>query len=102
MNEELSFYRMNPADSLLSGHNQKKVWCLSEPGEQYLVFSANGHPFELQLAPGKYHQNQWMDAKTGARIELPEIKAEGPERLSFTPPDTSTDWILLIVSSGHG
>jgi hypothetical protein len=101
MNEELIFYRMNPSDSLLSGHHPKKVWCLSEPGEQYLIFSTNGNHFELQLTPGKYDQNQWMDAKTGARIELPEIKTEGLERLKFTPPDSSTDWVLLITSSGQ-
>lgn len=98
MNEELAFYSMIPSDSLLAGHDAKSVWCLSEPGEQYLVFSANGNPFELQLANGQYVNNQWINAKTGSKIDVPEIRALDPEQVSFTPPDNSTDWVLLLVA----
>ena len=96
MNHELRFYSMNPTDSLLFEHDAKRVWCLSEPGEQYLVFSAHGSPFELQIAVGQYANNEWIDTKTGNKIDVPEIRALDPEQVSFTPPDTSTDWILLL------
>jgi hypothetical protein len=96
MNNELTFYRMNPTDSLLSDHDDKSVWCLSEPGEQYLVFSANGSPFKLQLAAGQYNDNQWIDTKTGASKIVSVITASDNELTTFTPPDSLTDWVLLI------
>ena len=96
MNNELTFYSMTPSDSLLSGHDTENVWCLSEQGDQYLVFAANGSPFKLTLAAGQYNSNQWMNTKTGAGVFVESITASDNETISFTPPNTSTDWILLI------
>jgi hypothetical protein len=96
MNKELTFYRMNPTDSLLFDHDDKGVWCLSKPGAQYLVFSANGSPFKLQLAAGQYNNNQWIDTKTGAGKTVSAITASDNELTAFTPPDSLTDWVLLI------
>jgi hypothetical protein len=96
MNNEVEFFRMNPTDSLLSNHNDKKVWCLSDPGEQYLVFSTEGRSFDLQLSVGHYNRNQWIDSKTGAGNNIPAISASNNDSVSFTPPNTSTDWVLLI------
>jgi hypothetical protein len=96
MNEEVRFYTMNPSDSLLSDHDDKAVWCLSEPGEQYLVFSVSGNPFKLQLKEGHYSRNKWINTKTGTGISLPAIHAESNENIQFTPPDEATDWVLLL------
>jgi hypothetical protein len=96
MNNEVAFYRMTPADSLLFEHDTNSVWCLSEPGEQYLVFTAQGNPFELQLAAGQYNSNQWISATTGAGIIIPAFTAADKEQILFTPPDSTTDWVLLI------
>jgi hypothetical protein len=96
MNTELRFYSMTPSDSLLSGHNTRKVWCLSEPGSQYLVFSAEGSPFELRLSAGQYNSNRWINTKTGAGVSIDNITATDNEIISFSPPNTDTDWILLI------
>lgn len=96
MNKELSFFRMHPTDSLLSGHNPKKVWCLSESGEQYLVFAANGNPFKLQVKEGRYVSNKWLDTKTGESLAVPELQARDTELTSFTPPDNLTDWVLIL------
>lgn len=96
MNNELTFYTMNPTDDKLSDHDDRKVWCLSEPGEQYLVFSAEGNSFSLQLAAGNYKSNQWIDTKTGTGTDVPAITASDNESVAFTPPNTSTDWVLII------
>lgn len=98
MNKELEFYSMTPSDSLLSEHDTNNVWCLSEQGNQYLVFAANGSPFTLRLAAGQYNSNQWMNTTTGAGVLVDSITAADNELVSFTPPNTSTDWILLIRS----
>ena len=96
MSQELRFYSMNPSDSLLFEHDAKRVWCLSEPAEQYLVFSASGSPFKLEIEEGKYSLTKWMDAKTGVEKMLPGFTILEKEQISFTPPDSKTDWILLI------
>ena len=96
MNNDVLFHRMIPSDSLLSEHNNKSVWCLSETGEQYLVFASNGDPFKLQLASGQYNSNQWLNAKTGSGLKIASFSATENEQISFTPPNTNTDWVLLI------
>ena len=96
MNDEVKFYKMVPTDSLLFEHDPKSVWCLSESGNQYLVFSANGSPFKLKVDTGLYKNNQWVDAKTGLKKAVPVVDASSSMQISFTPPDSKTDWILLI------
>lgn len=96
MNKEVTFYKMSPTDSLLYEHDNKSVWCLSESGEQYLVFAANGSPFKLQLADGQYNNNKWINTKTGANKIVPDISAKNNDLVTFTPPDSLTDWVLLI------
>ena len=96
MNNEVNFQSMIPSDSLLSENDTLNVWCLSETGKQYLVFSANGNPFKLQFTAGQYNSNQWISATTGAGKIIPSFDASDNEQISFTPPDTTTDWILLV------
>jgi hypothetical protein len=94
MNEEVAFYRMTPQDSLLSGHDTHAVWCLAEPGKQYLIFSASGKPFTLNVAAGQYSNNIWIDAKTDGFQSIPAVSAGG--LLKYTPPNTTTDWVLIL------
>jgi len=96
MTKELAFYQMNPSDSLLSEHDNHAVWCLSEPGEQYLVFSKKGSPFKLQLSAGDYISNKWVNTVTGDSTGIAPFTASENEIVSFTPPDSNTDWVLLI------
>lgn len=110
MNQRVDFHRMRPDDSLLSGHDPFRVWCLAEPGKQYLVFATAGEPFQLTLAPGDYPSRVWVDAKTGETTAAPEGEevpmpaltddddkpAEGASRRRFTPPGADTDWVLIL------
>lgn len=96
MTEQVSFYRMSPHDDLLSGHNAQFVWCLAEPGAQYLVFATMGGSFALTLAPGAYRHNQWIDAKTGATQPIDAIETTDSVAQAFTAPDTTTDWVLVV------
>jgi hypothetical protein len=111
MNEEVAFYRMTPQDSLLTEHDPFRVWCLAEPGAQYLVFAAHGEPFTLHVTPGEYTDNVWIDAKTGQeRSATPASATEdqlitestlddrlvGTLGIRFAPPDRETDWVLVL------
>lgn len=96
MMNEITFHKMHPTDVLLSNHDAKKVWCLSEKGNQYLVFSTNGNPFDLQLESGDYNSATWLDAKTGNKIALEAISVSNNNPITFTAPDTLTDWVLIV------
>ncbi|WP_308992186.1 DUF5060 domain-containing protein [Mariniflexile litorale] len=96
MNNEVVFHRMTPQDSLLSGNNKHDVWCLAEPGQQYLVFSTNDQPFKLKLSKGKYNNNKWVNSMTGESINVPALTASKDEIVPFTQPNPTIDWVLLI------
>ncbi len=96
MTQELSFYSMHPSDSILFNHDKKGTWCLSEEGKQYLVFSSFGKSFSMLIPKGKYENNTWLDAKTGNKKPIPILKTKGSKPIEFTPPNQSTDWILLL------
>lgn len=94
MNEEVVFYRMTPQDSLLSEHDPKAVWCLGEPGQQYLVFSCGGKSFKLNLEKGEYKNNIWLNAETDSIQNASPVSGGGV--MHFSPPDTSADWVLIL------
>lgn len=94
--KEVSFYNMKPSDSLLKKHDPKSVWCLSESSVQYLVFSIKGKLFELKLLNGLYTNNKWINTKTGESKPIPEILTKNNKRVKFQPPNSSTDWVLLV------
>ncbi len=110
INEEVDFHAMQPADYLLTQHDPFRVWCLAEQGAQYLVFATRGEPFSVHLTPGEYTNNVWVDAKTGeqkpfARLSVaenevatnqPDERLDGTHRVKVQPPNSSTDWVLIL------
>ena len=114
MNGELAFHRMSPHDFALTDHDPLRVWCLAEPGRQYLTFATAGEPFTLHLAAGEYVHNVWIDTKTGRSLRAPETRVSpdevsakkaaimpderrvGTKGIPFVPPDNATDWVLLL------
>jgi hypothetical protein len=96
MENQLAFYKMAPTDVLLSNHKTKKVWCLSEKGSQYLVYSINGESFELKLSKGNYIHNKWINAITGDFEAVTSYLITEEKSVKFTPPDSINDWVLLI------
>lgn len=117
MTEEVAFHRMSPSDFLLTDRDPLRVWCLAEPGQQYLVFATAGEAFTLHLTPGNYSDNVWVNTKTGAQRRaravqvngtdisterspiLPDERRIGTKAVSFAPPNHRTDWVLLVRSS---
>jgi hypothetical protein len=102
MQKKVVFHSMVPGDAHLSGHDAKAVWCLAEPGKQYLVFSSEGKPFSLKLGAGSYASNHWINTKTGAEVVVAPFHVGKDSVRSFAPPDTKTDWALAIRQSAVG
>lgn len=111
MNDDVEFYRLTPQSDQLTGHDPFRVFALAETGRQYLVFSMHGEPFTLFLGAGEYTHNAWIDTKTGEHRPAPDVTGHGaldvtpgggddraswPQPVRFAPPDTATDWVLVI------
>jgi hypothetical protein len=117
MTHEVAFHRMTPHDFALTHHDPLRVWCLAEPGRQYLTFATAGEAFTLHLAAGEYVRNVWIDTRTGRRLSAPETRVSagevstgeaelvpearrvGTKATPFTPPDRESDWVLLLRTS---
>jgi hypothetical protein len=97
MRTEVDFTKMNPHDELLADHEVLRVYCLAEPGQQYLVFAPAGEPFALNLEPGDYSRVTWIDAEGGKRVRGPGVTASASgAALPFTAPDLTHDWVLVV------
>lgn len=96
MNQKVVFHKMKPSDLFLYEHDSKKVWCLAEQGEQYLVFSTNGSPFKILLANGEYNNNIWIDSETGKEIKSESIIVSDNNKTLITPPNNFTDWVFIV------
>lgn len=100
MENEVVFHRMNPHDELLAEHEVLRVYCLAEPGEQYLVFAPDGEPFALELEKGRYENVRWIDTVTGDKIPADPVAVEADEApVAFDAPDEDTDWVLVVTKS---
>lgn len=97
MNNDVVFQRMNPHDELLREHAVLDVYCLAEPGEQYLIFAPNGEPFSLRLEAGTYSSATWIDARTGKKTKAAAVKGISlDEPVAFKAPNRDTDWVFIL------
>jgi hypothetical protein len=111
MNDEVEFHKLTPQSDQLTAHDPFRVFALAEEGRQYVVFSMEGEPFSLFLGEGEYANNVWIDAKTGKQQPAQRVTGHGaleivsggggnreewPRSVSFVPPSTDTDWVLVI------
>ncbi len=104
MSSEIVFYRMEPADYLLTQHDPFRVWCLAEPGKQYLVFATRGEPFRVHLEAGTYTKNVWIDAKTGEQRPF-DKQTVPPGDLAKDQPDERLDGtkgVMVHARLEHG
>ena len=111
MNDEVEFYKLTPQSDQLTAHDPFRVFALAEEGRQYMVFSIKGEPFSLFAGEGEYSNNVWIDTKTGEQQSTPEVTGHGaleitpkgngnrhewPPSVSFEPPSTDSDWVLIL------
>jgi hypothetical protein len=111
MNDEVEFYKITPQSDQLTAHDPFRVFALAEEGRQYMVFSIKGEPFSLFAGEGEYSNNVWIDTRTGEQQSAPDVTGHGaleitpkgndnrhewPPSVSFKPPSTDSDWVLIL------
>ncbi len=102
MQNELPFWRMNPADDRVVGDSDAyggaEAYVLE--GESYAVYlpAANGtEVLKMGRASGNFKQ-RWFDPRTGQMIEARQSIAEaGPWSLGSPPSGLGQDWVALVT-----
>ena len=105
MQRELPFWRMVPADNLVSGdsgdYGGAEVFALS--GEVYAVYlpRTNGtETIDISAADSLFTQ-RWFNPRTGVMTEgRNNLASSGSLSLGTPPSELGEDWVTLITSAG--
>lgn len=89
--KKLPFYSMKPCNGVVMG---SKAVCYQQPGDIYVVYSADGGDFTLDMRTirGSY-EFSWFDPRTGKETYAGIVN--GGQIHAFTAPD-SQDWVLKL------
>ncbi|MCK4713939.1 MAG: hypothetical protein KAT35_00060, partial [Candidatus Aenigmarchaeota archaeon] len=106
MEENLPFWEMQPADSLLTGEASGRYedgQVFAKPGEVYAVYLPDGNPsgqLDLGAVSGSF-QKRWYNPRTG-QFEGSATTVSGGSAISLgSPPSASSeDWVVLLEGSG--
>ena len=105
VNKTAAFFRLVPADHLLSAQSPPLTFCLAEPGNQYLVYSDSGISFSLDTRTQKNGDAEqymftltWFDAMDQNVVKIPQ-KVIGGSILKLEPPSTVTHWVGLLLKA---
>jgi hypothetical protein len=115
--EGTGYRQMSPGNAFLSECNPEEVFCLVNPGHEYIVYMTRGQTFRLNLAHvRKAVSATWYNPRTGEYSasetlvvtqlmnQLPQWDTGDRSWLNmhynhntlFTPPDTEHDWVLYV------
>jgi uncharacterized protein DUF5060/uncharacterized protein DUF4038 len=90
----IQYWRMSSRNDLVVSGD--RVYVLALVGKEYVIYSAQGGDFTLQLAAGRYSATRF-DPKTGATAPFLDISGGGPR--AFLLPD-GEDWIVHVKKTG--
>ncbi len=88
--KRLEYWKMSSQNSLKTSGT--RIYILAETGRQYLIYSAVGGAFAINIAPGTYLARRY-NPRTGEEAMLGEL--HGGQSHSFTMPDAN-DWVLYL------
>jgi hypothetical protein len=94
---EIPVWEMSSTDELTPDEND---YCLSKPGEIYVVYLKNGGTAELDLsdAEGEF-EVRWYDPRHGGPLvtgTVPTVRGGSTRSLGGPPKDKERDWAVLV------
>ncbi len=102
--ERLPFWRMSPADELLTGENEAYGGgeVLAMAGRVYAVYLPSAEPSGTLAAPPGRYRLRWYDPRTGEFIGGTLTAAAGADGLALgLPPNNAAgDWVVLVRRAG--
>lgn len=95
--DQIDYPRMASADELLEGDG----YCLSTPGESYLVYLKRGGAARLDLGgqEGEYAV-RWYNPRVGGALQrgsTPSVGGGGWASIGAPPTDADADWAALVT-----
>jgi hypothetical protein len=97
----IPFWDMRPSDGLLgAGGGSAPRYCLSKPGEVYVVYLAGGGSAELDLGrAATAYRVDWFDPRSGGKLQKGSVaEVRGPDKaaLGIPPSKPEEDWVVLV------
>jgi hypothetical protein len=97
----IPFWEMSNADAVVGNpKNDNSKYCLSKPGEVYVVYLPNGGGTKIDLtgASGDFSVS-WFNPRTGGALATGQVRSVtggGQVSLGNPPSDAAEDWAVLI------
>ena len=94
---QIPFWEMTNTNRLV---DRKDAYCLSKPGELYLVYLKQGREATLDLtsAEGEF-ELLWFNPREGGRLEAgstPTVRGGDKATLGSPPRDADRDWLAVV------
>ena len=89
----LEYWKMSPYNELAGPEDD--VFCLAEPGRQYLLYLPDGGNISVQLAGSAAYNAYWFNPNNGNSNAVFSV---GAGSRSFSAPN-SNEWILVVTSA---
>jgi hypothetical protein len=114
---QTGYRQMSPGNAYLSECSADEVFCLVNPGREYIVYLTRGQHFRLNLAHVRGAVSvTWYDPRMGtyhpaATLAVTQLMNQLPQwdtgdrswlnmhlnhNMEFTPPDMENDWVLHL------
>lgn len=87
----IEYWKMSSQNRLLN--NGTRTYVLAEPGRQYVIYTALGGSFSVDIAAGNYTVQRY-DPRRAAVADLGVVSGGGTR--SFTMPDAN-DWVVFLI-----
>jgi hypothetical protein len=115
--EQTGYRAMSPCNAFVSQCNPEQVFCLANPGKEYIVYLVKGQTFAINLTHARGDlATTWYNPRTGEFTRVADVRVhqnmnELPEwmrgehswfnmhrhsQYEFTPPDLENDWVLHL------
>jgi CubicO group peptidase (beta-lactamase class C family) len=95
--QHLPFWKMQPADELITGHG---TYGLAIPGEIYAIYLPHGGGTRFDLgAESGFYEVKWFNPRAGGDVvdgPIKHVRGPGKSWTGFPPAESSQDWLALI------
>ncbi|MEX2569414.1 MAG: putative collagen-binding domain-containing protein, partial [Cyclobacteriaceae bacterium] len=93
IHQDIPFYEMEAADHLIT-----EGWCLSKPGDVYVVYLPEGGSSSLKLEGGDF-EVKWYNPRNGGSLQrgtVTSLSGEGTKSIGNAPLDQEKDWVVWV------